>query len=282
MLTLDGRSLAIFPCKRDKSPSCPRGHLAATSDPKSIERLFRLYPGPLIGVPSGAISGLDYLDIDLKCGGDRWFHEHHDRLPITRTHATPSGGWHLIFKHLPGLRTSADRIAPGVEVRANGSHIVWYPAHGGRVICDASPADFPLWVAELGGWRSEAFGLDGRLGVFLSELEERKITPRAPTRYQVNYANKALRNAAWELRVCDEGRRNHLLNVLSYKMGRLIANGWIGREPVEDWLLECCEKNGLIADDGIGQCRLTLASGLNAGMARPYHEIDSARLGGPA
>jgi hypothetical protein len=170
------------------------------------------------------------------------------------------------------LKTSADRIAPGVEVRANGPHIVWYPAHGGRVICDAPPADFPLWVAELGGWR-------GRLGVFLSELEERKITPSAPTRYQVNYANKALKNAAWELRVCGEGRRNHLLNVMGYKMGRLVACGWIGRGQVEDWLLECCEKNGLIADDGIGQCRLTLASGLNAGMQKPYHEIDTAKLG---
>jgi hypothetical protein len=229
-------------------------------------------------VPSGAASGLDFVDVDLKRGGDRWFHEHHDRLPVTRTHATPSGGWHLIFKHLPGLKTSADRIAPGVEVRANGSHIVWYPAHGGRVICDAPPADFPLWVAELGGW-----SMDGGLGVTLQsmmELQERKITPRAPTRYQINYASKALRNARWELSVCGEGRRNHLLNVMAFKMGRLIANGWISRGRVEDYLLECCEANGLIADDGLGQCRMTVASGLSAGMAKPYHEVDSAKLAG--
>jgi hypothetical protein len=65
-------------------------------------------------------------------------------------------------------------------------------------------------------------------------------------------------------------------------MGRLIANGWIGREQVEDYLLGCCEANGLLKDDGVGQCRLTLASGLNAGMKFPYRDIDSAKLGGNA
>jgi hypothetical protein len=259
---LDGLPLPIFPCRADKRPTCPHGHLAATADPKAIERLFTLYPGPLIGVPSGATSGLDYIDIDLRRGGDKWFHEHHDRLPKTRTHETPSGGWHLIFKHLPGLRTSMDRIASGVEIRANGSHIVWHPASAGRVICDASPADFPIWVAELGGWNTT-----GRVGV-TSELNDFSFSP--PTAYQFNYAKRALANACYELRHCEEGRRNHLLNVLAYKMGRLIVRGWINLERVEDYLLRCCEANGLIEDDGIGRCRATLASGISAGMKRPY------------
>jgi hypothetical protein len=31
--------------------------------------------------------------------------------------------------------------------------------------------------------------------------------------------------------------------------------------------------NGLIADDGIEQCRATLASGINAGMRYPYQDV---------
>jgi hypothetical protein len=96
------------------------------------------------------------------------------------------------------------------------------------------------------------------------------VTPIPPTDYQINYAKKALANACFELRRCEAGRRNHLLNVLAYKMGRLIVQGWISRERVEDYLLKCCEANGLLADDGIGQCSATLASGIDAGMKRPY------------
>jgi hypothetical protein len=102
LVLLENRRLPIFPCRSDKRPTCPHGFKDASDDPKVIARLWSLYPGPLIGVPSGAISGIDAIDIDLRRGGDKWFHENHDKLPKTRTHETPSGGWHLIFKHLPG------------------------------------------------------------------------------------------------------------------------------------------------------------------------------------
>jgi hypothetical protein len=265
-VVLDGHALHIFPCRSDKRPTSPHGFKDAVADAADIARLWSLCPGPLIGAPTGAINGIDVIDIDLRRGGDRWLHENRDKLPTTRRHQTPSGGFHLIFKYLPGLRTSADKIASGVEVRANGPHIVWWPAHGGTVLCDAPPADFPIWVAKLGGW-------NGGMGVTLkSETEPNgsNVTPIPPTDYQINYANRALANACYELRRCEAGRRNHLLNVLAYKMGRLIVQGWISRERVESYLLKCCEANGLLADDGEKQCGATLASGIDAGMRRPY------------
>jgi hypothetical protein len=130
------------------------------------------------------------------------------------------------------------------------------------VICDAASADFPIWVAQLGGWNTS-----GSVGV-TSKLNDFGFSP--PTDYQINYAQRALGNACYELRQCGEGRRNHLLNVLAYKMGRLIVCGWISRERGEDYLLRCCEANGLLGDDGIVRCRATLASGINAGMHKPY------------
>jgi hypothetical protein len=48
----------------------------------------------------------------------------------------------------------------------------------------------------------------------------------------------------------------------------------VARDKVEFWLLRACQENGLLADDGEQQCRDTLASGLNAGALRPYHDIE--------
>jgi hypothetical protein len=103
------------------------------------------------------------------------------------------------------------------------------------------------------------------------------VTPILPLHevsdYEKSYAKRALQNAWAELRSCEQGRRNHLLNVLSYKMGRLIVRGWISRKQVEKFLLMACADCGLLADDGEKQCRDTIESGINAGMLRPYHEI---------
>jgi hypothetical protein len=135
----------------------------------------------------------------------------------------------------------------------------------------------PIWVAELGGWN----GL-GRLGVTLKPMPDCEfdfnVTPSRPTAYQTNYAKRALGNACYELRHCGEGRRDHLLNVLAYKMGRLIARGWITRERVESYLLKSCEACGLLTDDGLQQCRDTIDSGIRAGMKMPYHDIGVRRL----
>ena len=77
-----------------------------------------------------------------------------------------------------------------------------------------------------------------------------------------------------ELRKWPKGSRNFRLNKLGYKLGGLIARNWIGREQVESFLLKACKENGLIADDGEQQCRATPASGINAGMARPYPNVE--------
>ena len=114
-----------------------------------------------------------------------------------------------------------------------------------------------------------------------SKPDRSAVTPilfdvRPSTEFEINYAKRALGNACFELRHCPEGQRNTKLNALAYKMGRLIARGWIGRERVESYFLKCCEANGLLADDGESQCRATLASGINAGMKLPYHDIGAA------
>jgi hypothetical protein len=81
-------------------------------------------------VRSGAESGVDVLDIDPEKGGDRWYEENFDAVPLTRAHATQRDGVHLLFRHAPGLRSSVSRIALGVDVRADGGYFIWWPRQG--------------------------------------------------------------------------------------------------------------------------------------------------------
>jgi Bifunctional DNA primase/polymerase, N-terminal len=118
---LSRNTLPCFPCRKDKRPATPHGFKDATNDPDMVRGLWMCYPPPLIGVPTGNISGLDVLDIDPRKGGDQWFYGNHTRLPRTRTHQTASGGLQLIFQHATGLRCSSGTIATGIDVRSTGA-----------------------------------------------------------------------------------------------------------------------------------------------------------------
>ena len=72
-ILLEGRALPICPYGADKKPTCREGFNAASADPAAIEALWRLYPGPLIGMATGEKSGLAVLDIDPKHDGEAWF-----------------------------------------------------------------------------------------------------------------------------------------------------------------------------------------------------------------
>lgn len=60
------RNFAVFPCKEDKTPATPHGFKDATRDPGKVPDLWRRYPGPLVGIVTGAISGISVLDLDAK------------------------------------------------------------------------------------------------------------------------------------------------------------------------------------------------------------------------
>jgi hypothetical protein len=116
---------ACFPCLASKAPACPGGFKAASADPDQLVDLWHRHSGPLVGVVTGQLSGVDVLDLDSRHGAAAWWANHRSRLPPTRTHRTRSGGLHLFFRHAPGLRISAGRVAPGCDVRADGGYIIW-------------------------------------------------------------------------------------------------------------------------------------------------------------
>jgi Bifunctional DNA primase/polymerase, N-terminal/Primase C terminal 2 (PriCT-2) len=98
---------------------------------------------PLVGVSTGEANGFDVLDVDVE--GLRWFEAHRERLPRTHGHRTRSGGLHVFFRHSMGLRCSAGRIAQGVDVRADGGFIVWWPREG-FASEERALAQWPDWL----------------------------------------------------------------------------------------------------------------------------------------
>ena len=132
------RSAATFPCNADKSPISQRGF-------KDAMRGVEWRKAPLVGFPTGAVNGLDVLDIDGDAGR-QWYDANYDAIPATRAHATRRG-MHLLFRRAPGLRCTESKIAEGVDVRAEGGYVIWWPREG-LPIEDAPISEWPDWLRE--------------------------------------------------------------------------------------------------------------------------------------
>jgi hypothetical protein len=143
--------LPCFPCSRNKRPTIPGkgGYQHATADPAALRELWRRYPGPRVGMRTGEASGLSVLDIDKHPDAVRWLAEHRARLPATLVHRSGSGGLHFLFQHMRGVRNSQGRLAKGVDTRGEGGSVIWWPATGYPVLCDAPPAPWPRWLFEM-------------------------------------------------------------------------------------------------------------------------------------
>jgi hypothetical protein len=140
----------VFPIAASKRPTCPHGFKDAATEAADIRRLWRDHPGPLLGVPTGKVTGLFVLDLDTTrhTAAAEWFERHAPYLPETRQQTTRSGGLHLFFRHVEGLRNSAGRIALGVDTRAEGgSIIVWQPE--AWLDRPRALAEAPEWLLEM-------------------------------------------------------------------------------------------------------------------------------------
>lgn len=142
-LEVAAKGLPVFPCRPDKTPATKNGLHDATTEPAKIRGMFTR-DSLLIGVATGAASGFTVLDEDPRSGGDA------DALNLPETLAaeTPSGGRHFYFKDA-GIRNSASKIAPGIDVRGEGGYVIVPPSEGYRWINnDSSLAEFPAWLLD--------------------------------------------------------------------------------------------------------------------------------------
>lgn len=173
-VSLAEAGLPVFPCTLQKGPMTANGFKDATLSPAEPDvypykrhhmiegRGDRFMPGPdtpppppivfgkwpdgpaLIGVPTGAASGLVVIDVDsYKADEDsehdpaaKWLSSRRELLRTARIHRTGSGGVHYIFRTADqpirsraGIKVGGETLSY-VDIRADGGYVIWWAAHG--------------------------------------------------------------------------------------------------------------------------------------------------------
>jgi hypothetical protein len=234
---------------------------------------------------SDKASGLAVLDVDTKNNGEAWLAEFEctHGFPATRVHATRSGGLHFIFKHRPGLNCSRDLIARGVDVRADGGAIVWWPQAGYRVLCEGPVAEWPTILHEAiaeGEERRGRRAAEAHARYEAGLMERRKDAPLSSAGYRrvpVPLYLKLNKLMPWDLNqrrvrgilsvvTEKEEGRNDALYSASRRLRELIADGVVTRAVAEELLLDAAHLSGYVAKDGVGDAMDTIHSGLGPEM----------------
>ena len=117
--------------------ACPcllcHGFYAATGDPDRYRAMLDAVPGGMLAVRTGrygprrsdTLASVVVVDIDPRHDGTIL----PDLMPVTRAVATGSGGWHLWYRYPDvAVPCSAGRVAPGVDIRADGGYAVCPPS----------------------------------------------------------------------------------------------------------------------------------------------------------
>jgi hypothetical protein len=140
----------------------PNGLKNASRDRHVIVGWFQDQPWNL-GIATGSKSGVVALDIDPRHGGDHSLaalERENGQLPTTWRFLTGGGGEHVLFRCPNGIvPNSAQKIAPGIDVRGDGGYIVAPPSRhaSGRsyaISVDHHPdeialAEPPSWLIDL-------------------------------------------------------------------------------------------------------------------------------------
>lgn len=207
----------VFPCKVDKKPLTEHGFLDASRNSDVIKRMFAKPGAVMIGMPTGEITGVIVVDIDVKANrqGMDWLNANSHRMPQTRTIRTSSGGLH-IYMAWPGQRVknSNDKIAPGVDVRGDGGYVILPPSAGYVVADDAPLALVPDWF----------------LPVLCPPEPVPTPTPSVPRPTSSHAGNTPYGQAALD-RECDAirsapfGTQESTINAACLKVGALVAGG---------------------------------------------------------
>ncbi len=220
------RGWAVFPASQDKIPRTPNGHKAASTEPDRIRAMHVQFAFVLVGIATGEASNLAVLDLDRQHNGQEWWQANRHRLPATRAHRTRSGGLHLLFRHTPGLRCSTAKIAPGVDVKAEGGAVIYWPAAGLPVLSGAPLAAWPAWLAPPP-----------------KPAPARFYEPSGPR--PAAHIEAALAGLVRTIAGAPPGERNARLFWAACRAAELVANGELSKPLGEALLIEAACRAGL-------------------------------------
>jgi DNA-binding transcriptional ArsR family regulator len=190
----------------------------------------------------GPESGLAVVDVDRHGDVDGFMELESLRLPATLTVATGGDGEHLYFVH-PQEPLKNLRLGPGVELRCRGYVVAAgsiHPDTGRRYV---AAADVPI-----------------------APLPQNLIDRARDLAPKDSAADNLLEQEVSRVASAPEGNRNNTLNVAAYTLGGVVAAGMLEHSVVLHKLLRAAIASGL----DHGEAEATIASGLGAGLARPW------------
>ena len=294
-LQLAAAGIPVFPVKMvqngvgewNKPPLVRDWQRVATTDPERIQQWWDEFPGAVPGIELEH-AGLVVVDTDRHGGPDgvaamRKLVADHGNLPDGPRTKTAGEGLHLIFKQPDGVQlgNGEGSLPEGINVRGAGGYVVgpgvvrpdgaWYRTAEG--VPDLAKAFASGTIPILPGWLADiirkARGNDQAGPAQALDL---------PGDRERAFAAAALAKSIVELKQAGRGTRNNTLNSVAYRLGRMVASGWIEELAVVDGLSQACHSNGLVNDDGLGSVRSTIESGLSAGRAHPHSDLQDRAI----
>jgi hypothetical protein len=297
-LAYAGDGLPVFPCDAaSKQPLTDHGFKDASADPDAIGRWWERWPGAMIGMPTGRLSGVWVLDVD----DPDLFAAHAPGLPRTRE-VTTGKGFHLHWRFDPAapVRNAQKHprvgwpfpAMPGAEVRGEGGYVILPPSRhpSGRLYAwadDCEPVAAPIALLDI-----------------VTKRDKARSAPPPPTQPEHTgcdkaYGLKALADECASIRAAGDGEQEHTLNSAALKIGALIAGGELDRatarrellaaalampsfDPAHPWTPEgVTRKLDRALSDGAGQPRSANRERPSSGWPEPAPLGDELRAVSP-
>lgn len=258
----------VFPLEpKGKTPRTEHGVKDATTDLERVAAWWRQMPDANIGIATG--QGLLVLDID-GAEGEASLAELTDLygpLPPTPTQKTGKGR-HYLFKVDGPVKNSASRIGKGIDTRGDGGYIVGGPSihpNGDAYAWDTDARPSKLEAAPCPAWILDA------LRPKISERASVQAEPPAEADRDTlsRYANSALDQEFTNVSAAGKGTRNRTLNAAAFSLGQLVGAGLLPEPLVVSTLQTAAQNCGYLAEEGPQHVDRIIASGLEAGKAKP-------------
>ena len=261
------RDWPVFPVTARKTPTIPGkgGHAHASTDPATIAAMWADHPGPLIGVRTGATSGISVLDIDSYVpSANQWLASNSHRLARTETYETRRSGVHLYYAHPPGLRCSVGQIAPGVDIKADGGYVVWWHAIGLACLDRREPASWPEWcVPDVPTPKTSPNG-----EFAASRKDKTDQSGCYPDRVEAY-----IRTLLARISSAPDGCKHYVLLRCSRAIGGVITSAQISADVAHQRISDALALNPSRIRNWLGAYR-TISDGLADGMQHPFTLAD--------
>jgi hypothetical protein len=267
--------LRIFPAHPERKatggwskPPCIRNwESQATTDSIQIGCWWTQFPEAIPAIPCDDII---VLDADRHTGGSdgvaalTCLIEEHRDWPCPPVVFTPGDGLHFYFRQTePPLGNRTGLLPHGLDVRGRGGYII----PPGAVLPDGTgwriDHSQPHVIPPLPTWLEQLVRADN-----IERVDDVGVSGSPVTNRERRYAEIALEGAAQEVETAPRGRRNTILNSVSFRLGRMAGAGWIERNIVAARLLSAA--SDLKREDGEIAVKATIQSGLKAGQRQPH------------